>query len=84
MWFYIWTSWEGKIKIARIVQNTKDKNFFCTGKCGFLEDIYVDSNYRRKGIAKRFFNLVAKEVVKNNGSWLKLNGIFLSLIIINS
>lgn len=46
------------------------------GKIGFLEDIYIDERFRRKGIARRFFNLVAKEVVKNNGAWLKLNGQF--------
>ena len=44
------------------------------GKIGFLEDLYVDQLFRPKGIARRFFNLVSKEVIKNGGAWLKLNG----------
>lgn len=43
-------------------------------KIGFLEDIYIDDRFRKRGIAKRFFNIISKEVIKNNGSWLKLNG----------
>lgn len=44
------------------------------GKIGFLEDIYIDDRFRRRGLAKRFFHLISKDVVQNNGAWLKLNG----------
>lgn len=46
----------------------------CEGKIAHLQDLLIDEKFRRQGIAKQFFSLISKEVIEQNGAYLKLNG----------
>lgn len=48
-------------------------------KIACIEDLFIDDRFRRRGLAKRFFNLISKEVLANNGAWLKLYGMIINL-----